>query len=390
MLNFSVNTNTGAFIALQNLSATNRSLSETQTRINTGLEVSSAKDNSAVYAIAQNLRGDVAGVSAIQTSLDRAKSSLDVAVSAGESISDLLIRAREIAVAATDNGLDENSRIALNQDFQAITSQIESVVAQAEFNGTNLLKASPDDISAITSVKQDSTVDRISVAGVQLTADSAAATLTVAAGNVAVAAGATLQDVVTSGGGAIGAVLDTLDGTTGVTVNDDGTLTVDFATFNSSASGVVTITAGGVSFATAAGAVAASQTTGTAVLNFDDLTSAAGGNFAQTGATTSVSDIDLTTTSDRYRALAVVDNFQNTVNSTLAKFGSAARQIEIQLSFAARLSDVIETGIGNLVDADLARESARLQSLQVKQQLGLQALSIANQAPSAITSLFGN
>ena len=58
------------------------------------------------------------------------------------------------------------------------------------------------------------------------------------------------------------------------------------------------------------------------------------------------------------------------------------------MTFASKLSDTIESGIGNLVDADLAKESAKLQALQVKQQLGVQALSIANQAPQTITSLF--
>ena len=56
--------------------------------------------------------------------------------------------------------------------------------------------------------------------------------------------------------------------------------------------------------------------------------------------------------------------------------------------FVSKLTDVLTTGVGNLVDADLAKESARLQALQVQQQLGAQALSIANQAPQIILSLF--
>ncbi|WP_425459743.1 flagellin [Hankyongella ginsenosidimutans] len=87
-------------------------------------------------------------------------------------------------------------------------------------------------------------------------------------------------------------------------------------------------------------------------------------------------------------AVAVVDNFKNNVNATLATFGSTSRQIDIQQQFATKLTDSINSGIGNLVDADLAKESARLQALQVKQQLGLQALSIANQAPQSVVSLF--
>lgn len=78
----------------------------------------------------------------------------------------------------------------------------------------------------------------------------------------------------------------------------------------------------------------------------------------------------------------------DTINASLSTLGSASRKIDSQMTFVSKLSDTITTGIGNLVDADLAKESANLQALQVKQQLGVQALSIANQAPQAITSLF--
>ncbi|RMF06738.1 MAG: flagellin, partial [Alphaproteobacteria bacterium] len=95
-----------------------------------------------------------------------------------------------------------------------------------------------------------------------------------------------------------------------------------------------------------------------------------------------------TTATTAASAVAAIETSLTNVNTVLATFGSAARTMETQRSFVDKLSDTIETGIGNLVDADLARESARLQSLQVRQQLGLQALSIANQAPSAVLSLF--
>ena len=270
---FSVNTNAGAFVALQSLSSTNRSLEVTQNRINTGLAVSGAKDNSAVFAIAQNLRSDLGGLNAIRQSLDRAGSALDVGIAAAETISDLLNEAKEKALAASDTSFDAASRTALQNDFQAIINQIDDVVTQAEFNGTNIV------ISAAT--------------------------------------------------GAISAI-----------VSDDATQTISVngANLTSSGLGVTTTTFG-----------------------------------AASNAATALGEVETALTS---------------VNSTLATFGSAARQIELQGNFADRLSDTIETGIGNLVDADLARESANLQALQVKQQLGLQALAIANQSPGAILSLF--
>ncbi len=76
------------------------------------------------------------------------------------------------------------------------------------------------------------------------------------------------------------------------------------------------------------------------------------------------------------------------VNQALGNLGSQAKQIEAHTTFVDKLTDTLEAGVGNLVDADLAKESARLQALQVQQQLGIQALSIANQAPQVILSLF--
>jgi flagellin len=76
------------------------------------------------------------------------------------------------------------------------------------------------------------------------------------------------------------------------------------------------------------------------------------------------------------------------VNSALARLSSGEKKFSIQGNFVGKLSDSLTVGIGNLVDANMAQESAQLQSLQVKQQLGAQALSIANQAPQVLLSLF--
>ena len=273
---FSVNTNAGAFAALQNLNETTRQLNTVQTQINTGLAVSSAKDDAATFAIAQTLRGDVAGLNAVQSSLDRASSTIDVAIAAGEAVSDLLIELKEKAVAAKDAGLDTASRDALNNDFGQLRAQITSIVSNAEFNGTNVVENGGDAIVAIT--------------------------------------------------------------------NDTGSNTISIASQDLSlGGGNVTITA--------------TQSIGTA------------------GAASV--------------AVANIESSISNVNTALSELGSGAARLELQATFVTQLSDAIEVGIGNLVDADLAQASADLQSLQVKQQLGLQALSIANQAPSTVLSLFG-
>ncbi len=147
----SVNTNSGAMQSLQYLNETNDQLNATQNAINTGMSVASAKDNGAVFAIAQDMRGDVAGYSAVSGSLDRASSSVDVAMSAGQSISDLLIQMKQQALAASDQSLDTASRNALNEDFQALAAQITSIVQNAQFNGFNLINGSTKQISALAS-----------------------------------------------------------------------------------------------------------------------------------------------------------------------------------------------------------------------------------------------
>ena len=270
-----VNTNVGAFVALRNLTQTNNQLSEVQGRINTGLKVAGARDNGGVYAIAQNLRGDVAGLGAVSQSIDRAVSTVDVAIAAGEAISDLLIEMKEKAVAAADPSLDTASRDALNEDFKALRDQITTIVDNAEFNGTNLVDGSTVSVDVLA--------------------------------------------------------------------NADGSSTISVVAQNLSlSSGIVTL--------------------------------------ASTAA--------IDTQAKASTAIATVETSLQNLNKSLAKLGTTAKKLEVQNTFIGKLSDSLKAGIGNLVDADLAVESARLQSLQVKQQLGIQALSIANSAPATLLALF--
>lgn len=101
---------------------------------------------------------------------------------------------------------------------------------------------------------------------------------------------------------------------------------------------------------------------------------------------TSAADID--TVTEASAAVTAIETSLDNLSNALARLGTGSKSLEIHSTFVGKLSDSLETGIGNLVDADLAKESAKLQSLQVKQQLGIQALSIANQAPQSILGLF--
>src|SRR5882757_2587558 len=161
----SVNTNSGAMVALQYLNKTENELQTTQTHINTGLKVATAKDDGATFAIAQNMRGNVAGYQAVSDSLNRGVSTVDVALSAGQSISDLLNELKSKALAAADASLDTASRNALNADFTALRDQITAIVQNANFNGTNLVDGSVPNITALASA--DGT-KKITVDGVPL------------------------------------------------------------------------------------------------------------------------------------------------------------------------------------------------------------------------------
>ena len=271
----SVNTNAGALAALQNLNSTNKELNMIQSRINTGLKVAGARDDGGAYAIAQSMRADVVGLGAVKNSLSRVGSVVDTALAAGEAISDLMVEMKGKALAASDTSLDTASRTALNEDFKALRDQISTVVANAEFGGTNLIN---DSTAAVTA-------------------------------------------------------LANADGNSVITVADED-LTLGGGTISLAAT---------ASFATATAA----------------------GNLASTIG----SDLDR-------------------LNQSLARLGTASKSLETHSTFVTKLSDELEKGIGNLVDADLAKDSAQLQALQVKQQLGIQALSIANQAPGTVLALF--
>jgi flagellin len=279
----------GAMVALQNLNATTRELGVTQNRINTGLKVAGARDNGAVYNIAQQQRSELSAYDAIRNGLNRAKSIADVGLAAGEALSDIFTQMREKAVAAADPSISTTSRTAFNQDFVALRDQVPSIIQNAVFDGANIL------------------------------------------------------------GGAVPIVpsLSFLANPTGLTI--------------------------------VMPSLDLNLETGTGTTPLDPPMD------VYLGATS-----NLLTVADAIASRNQVAASLNYINSEMARLGASAKRIDSHAIFVSKLQDAITGGIGNMVDADLASESARLQSLQVKQQLGTQALSIANQAPQSILSLFRN
>lgn len=407
-MTFSINTNASALVALRQLTSTTSNLTETQDRISTGLKVRTASDDPANFSIAQGLRGQFKSFDAVKSSLDRATSATDVAIAAGETISDLLIEARETALAAADRGIDEQSREALSDEYGRLMEQIDSIVQQAEFNGTNLVDPSLTRVTALTgtevtftdantnTVADPGEVDLVSTIEVQgrdlTTAGLGLVTQSfekVAPYDTDVNSLRDVADFLQDADFIVGLV--TLGNPDGIVDNAGDPAVFDFsgATFTPAGSGgALTFDLGGQTF-TFSSATAGSQAAAVAELKEDLSQATPAAAFTVTVAGPLV---DPGFEDSRWAELAVneLDTALDQVNNTLASFGAAARQIELATDFAVALQDQVEIGIGNLVDADLSRESANLQALQVKQQLGLQSLSIANSQPQNILSLFGN
>jgi flagellin len=138
----SVNTNYSAMVALQNLNSTNNDLEGVQQRISTGLKVANAKDNGAVFAIAEGQRSRVASIAAVKDGVNRASSAVDVALSAGQAIGKALQELNTLAVSAQAEDLSPSQRNAVQANFSALRSQITTIVNSATFNGINLLERS--------------------------------------------------------------------------------------------------------------------------------------------------------------------------------------------------------------------------------------------------------
>ncbi len=271
----SINTNVSAMYALQNLNASQAELRISEQRIATGLKVANAKDNGAIFAIATNQRGTSQALNAVRESLQRSQSAVDVSSAAAEIVSDLLLQMKEKALASTDAQLNSSSRAAMNSDFVALRDQITKAVSNANFNGSNLIKAGAADVAALAD-------------------ESGTSLITVRA-----------QVLALSGSN-------------------------------------VTVTS-----------------------------------------TTAIS-----TVSAAKSALSLVNKSIENVSLALAKLGTGSRALATHLTFVNKLQDAVDAGIGNIVDADLAKESAKLTALQTKEQLGFQALSIANQGPGQLINLF--
>ena len=291
----SILTNYGSMVALQNLQATQMSLTDTENQISSGLKVSSAKDDASAWTIATTMKSNVASLNQVNTDLGNANSILNTAVAGAGQISNLVSQIRAKVASFTDTSQNAG---AIQSEVTQMVNQIGATIQSSSFNGVNMLDGSQ--ASGLTFVA------------------------------------ATNNDY--SGGGSS-----------------------------------PTITTGNSIDLSSAG-------TNTAVAAFNTLVSNLATAINSTNPATQQTNLDT--------ALKQVDAFNSVVEGQAAQFGSVQSNVQSQQTFVQSLASSFSSGVSNMVDADMTKESAKLSALQTQQQLGTQALSIANQAPQMLLKLF--
>jgi len=426
----SILTNNGAMVALQTMMSINKNLGKVQSEISTGKSVGSAKDNAAVWAISKVMESDVKGFKSISDSLSLGSSTIAVARSASEQITDLLTEIKGKIVNSQEDNVD---RTKIQADVSALRDQIGSIVGAAQFNGLNLLSnrqggttvanivgntgagagiLGSSNVNVLSSLDRSATgvtsssisVGKADLGTQQRTAgagtDIASATAATGAGAIAAAASLTIAIVGDTGTAAragnrvIAGDTYAIAGLTGITaamnyVARDGDTTTDIArglaariNFEAKKAGLAYTaeldTTGANPGVKITNGTAASVTTTSAVTT--------GGTAG--GGLELLREVDVSTSAGAEAALAAIEGLTQTAIQAASDFGTAQKRIDVQQDFVTSLVDSLKSGIGSMVDANMEEASARLQALQVQQQLATQSLSIANQAPQNILALF--
>ena len=389
----SINFNQSAMVALDTLRDINTSLQRTQNVISTGKKVATARDNAAVWSISTVMSTDVTSFRAITDSLNLGAATVGVARSAAEQVTGLLQEMKTLIVSAQQENVDRSK---INTDVQALKEQVGAIVDAAQFNGMNLLKGGGQiqllssldraadgsvSIANISVLKQDLQSTQMAfgtgagaVAGADAgfsaaQADGTDATLTFTAAT-AVAEGESYRVDV--------------DGTTVEYVAREGDRGADVAAALSA--GLQDIAGVTVSVSGSGDDAVLTVNNGTGAAINTAFTSATGGTAG--GGLATMADIDVSTDQGAEDAITKIEDLLQAAIGASARFGSAQNRVDIQNDFIQSLVVSMEAGISALTDANLEEASARLQSLQVQQQLNIQALTIANSAPQSILALF--
>jgi flagellin len=429
----SINTNTSAMTALQSLQAINSSLDQTQARISTGFRVADAKDNAAYWSIATTMRSDNNAMSAVSDSLGIGAATVDAAYTGLNSAKDVLDEIKAKLTTATGEGVDKAK---VQSEITALQEQLKTIADSSSFSGQNWLSTgSSTDLSKqiVSSLSRDGNGKisigsiAVDITSIRLYADDGAGVNTGiinktidltkytntsgVAGTVEAGTGidfAAADDLVSFSvkqGGSAARTVEINQATLTAAGLSDTVIrsNADLATVLTQALKDADIRGIEVSVDAADNVVFSSTDTftvsgatasGTSTLDVADLglaATAVATTTASAGAT-SVAAIDISgaTSTDIQNYIKVVDEALSQVTTAGASIGSVQNRVEMQTQFVSKLMDTIDKGVGILVDADMTEESTRLKALQTQQQLGVQALSIANSSSQAILQLFQN
>ncbi|ESY67465.1 flagellin [Mesorhizobium sp. B283B1A] len=323
----SIMTNAAALTALQSLNATQKSLDTTQSRISTGYRVSQASDNAAYWSIATTMRSDNQAMSTVSDALGLGASKVDTAYTGMNSAISTINQIQQKLTASY--GQTDASKEKTQVEIAALQKQLKAYADGATFSGTNMLSVSTAtgtaaDVKVVSAFNRSST-GAVSISTIDVNVESIK-----------------LYDA-------------------GATPTAKGILDAD----RLGISGVA--------------ATASAPTLGAAAAATDTYSVASLKIFS---GTTAASDTQI------QQMMTVVDAALKDMTTAATKLGAAKSSIDLQKTFTSSLMDSIDRGVGQLVDADMNKESTRLQALQVQQQLGVQALSIANGSSQSILSLF--
>jgi len=411
----SIMTNTSAMTALQTLRRVTGDLETTQDRISTGLKVNNAKDNAAYWSIATTMKADVAGFKAVKESLELGSGTTNTASVASKNIVENLQTLKARVIAGQTNGVDKSL---IQNDVDQLVKLIKGAAADASFNGDNLLRvtysndgtAKDKNVSILASLsRSDGSVDpsyiefqrqdmRVESIVGKATIEQQVDSTNDLKASVGIKLGApdtTFIDGQNLGLGAMTLTVTKEDGSK-VDVSVDlsaQTYDTDLATTQGN---IATAVNAALNTAGADFQVAFNGDT----LEFTDQDVNADGNFTAQisglwvgskesdafGGLADLTQIDVVNNSKK--SLEVINKLLDSAIGKASVIGSIENRVSVQNDFVSKLTDSMNKGIGALVDADMNEESSRLQALQVQQQLAIQALSIANQGPQNILSLF--
>ncbi|ADM08399.1 flagellin protein [Parvularcula bermudensis HTCC2503] len=384
--------------ALSALRIIDRDLAATERMIATGKEVAEPADNPYRYTTAMRLRGDATTAQTIADSLSLSASTLAVGASAAEQVQSLLGEIETLIASAEASGAN---RTAIQTDIDNIVDQISSVVTSARFNSVNLLSGS----------------DPYRVfAGLTATDNGSPAvqTLTFARADLTQSAGTTGTGKTSGEAGAVHAGSGLFSDSATTSVADSSSGSVTFASGAVEAGDIYTLTLGGETarYRAVAGdtadSVAAtlgnrlSGLVGTGITvavasNVVTVTNASGGSLtlsatanagAAGGGLEDLAQLNVGSSDAALSALADIEGLIDLADRAVASLGSAQSRIGAQQTLLEDIAGQYEAGAAALTDADLAEAAAKLQLLQARQALALEALEIANSAPSRLLSLF--